>query len=501
MRRPLYLIAAIVVAALAGTGVPAASTAANGPGQQPPTNTVAPTVGGQAIVGSTLTATAGTWNGPPATYSYQWVRCNSSGGACASIGGAASTSYVLVTADVRSTLRVVIMATNKNGSAVATSAATAVVVDRTSATTTTTTATTATTTTATTTTATTTTATTTTASTATTTTSATSTSTSATGVGVSAGGVIEWASDTDLARELDAYKTIGATWLRADLKWSVVERTRGSFDWSIYDRLVRAAQARGIKVLFMVGYSPAWARPSGTDDKHPPTNVDDYAAFADQAVRHFSPLGVKTYEIWNEPNLIHFWKPRADPAKYAAMLRASYPRMKAADASITVLAGAFAPAGGYNDPHCNGSGGLYRSDGSMNPLNFLELVYANGGRGYFDAISTHPYTQNPYSTHKCEHWNELSGTSPSMRSLMSANGDSSKRIWGTESGSSLNWGISEQRQGELVRDTINVWKTYAWAGPLLFYAYKNPHDDGFNLVRSDWSTRPAWHAFKTGTGS
>lgn len=42
----------------------------------PPVNTVAPSITGDAEVGSTLTASSGTWTGDPApTYAYQWQRC------------------------------------------------------------------------------------------------------------------------------------------------------------------------------------------------------------------------------------------------------------------------------------------------------------------------------------------------------------------------------------------------------------------------------------------
>ena len=60
-----------------------------------PVNTVAPAVTGTTTVGSTLTTTNGTWVGSPApTFTYQWFRSPST-----SIGGATSSSYVLVIGD------------------------------------------------------------------------------------------------------------------------------------------------------------------------------------------------------------------------------------------------------------------------------------------------------------------------------------------------------------------------------------------------------------------
>ena len=75
-----------------------------------PINTVAPVVSGTATVGSTLTTTNGTWTGAPApTFTYQWQRAGSN------IGGATSSTYVLVTADGGNTVRCVVTATNAVG--------------------------------------------------------------------------------------------------------------------------------------------------------------------------------------------------------------------------------------------------------------------------------------------------------------------------------------------------------------------------------------------------
>ena len=88
--------------------------------------TGAPTVTGTAVQGETLTADPGTWSGGP-SYAYQWRRCDTLGANCANIGGATAQTYDVQAADVGSTLRVRVTASNANGAAVAFSAATAVV--------------------------------------------------------------------------------------------------------------------------------------------------------------------------------------------------------------------------------------------------------------------------------------------------------------------------------------------------------------------------------------
>jgi glycosyl hydrolase family 26 len=102
------------------------ATANTPPGQALPTSTAPPTISGTPLLGKTLTATTGSWIGAK-SYSYRWLRCNTSGSSCVAIAGASASGYVLGSADVGYTLRVAVTASNKNGSSVATSAATSVV--------------------------------------------------------------------------------------------------------------------------------------------------------------------------------------------------------------------------------------------------------------------------------------------------------------------------------------------------------------------------------------
>src|SRR5581483_6766562 len=96
-------------------------------GVSAPASTGLPVVSGSPVQGQVLAATAGSWSGSPTGFGYQWQRCNTSGGGCAAIAGATGSSYTLAAADVGSTLRVAVTASNGGGSTTATSAATAAV--------------------------------------------------------------------------------------------------------------------------------------------------------------------------------------------------------------------------------------------------------------------------------------------------------------------------------------------------------------------------------------
>lgn len=94
-----------------------ATSATVGPVAAPaaPVNTVLPAISGTPQVGSTLTASNGTWSNSPTGFADQWL----SGGS--PISGATSTTYVPVTGNIGATLSVTVTATNGVGSTPATS--------------------------------------------------------------------------------------------------------------------------------------------------------------------------------------------------------------------------------------------------------------------------------------------------------------------------------------------------------------------------------------------
>lgn len=93
-----------------------------------PSNSSPPTISGTPQQGQTLTANRGSWTGgQPQTYTYQWRRCDQTGGSCADISGATASTYLLRDVDVGKTLRVRVTAKNSLGSGSATSTPTGMV--------------------------------------------------------------------------------------------------------------------------------------------------------------------------------------------------------------------------------------------------------------------------------------------------------------------------------------------------------------------------------------
>ena len=95
MRRPHRTLVAVALAVLAIT-----TAGASGAGAWKPAIT------GTAQAGSTLTASVSSWSGGSTSFTYQWMRCDVNGNACADLSGATAQTYVAVAADVGVRLRV-----------------------------------------------------------------------------------------------------------------------------------------------------------------------------------------------------------------------------------------------------------------------------------------------------------------------------------------------------------------------------------------------------------
>jgi hypothetical protein len=96
-----------------------------------PINTAPPLVGGTAIVGEDLTASDGMWTGPqPIQFAYQWQACDPAGAACVDLPGARASFIELEPAHVGKRLRIVVTATNVDGSRSVASQASAAVLAR-----------------------------------------------------------------------------------------------------------------------------------------------------------------------------------------------------------------------------------------------------------------------------------------------------------------------------------------------------------------------------------
>jgi hypothetical protein len=113
----LVTVIVLLAAVVAGSGIAAADAK--------PENTSAPTIFGTPQEGKTLTGNHGAWTNNPTSFSYGWVRCDKNGEKCTAIPGVGTATYTPTAADVGHTLRLNVVATNKEGKGAATSRPTA----------------------------------------------------------------------------------------------------------------------------------------------------------------------------------------------------------------------------------------------------------------------------------------------------------------------------------------------------------------------------------------
>lgn len=312
--------------------------------------------------------------------------------------------------------------------------------------------------------------------------------------GIAAGDSLE-KSSTNINQYLDDYKNLGAQWVRFDFDWVDIQSGgKTSYNWSRYDEAVAAANARGIKVLGIITYTPQWELPTGCTNLYncPPKSTADFTHFAATVTARYAPKGVHYWEIWNEPNV----GKRFTAAAYTRLLKSVYPAIKNADSGAFVLTGGTAPA------ITNGT--------DISPIDFLTGIYQNGGKKYFDAVAHHPYCFSPgfncpKSYADWSAWSQMQDTHLSLRSVMIANGDQNKKIWATEFGAPTGGGsqaVSEAQQAQMVTDAYSLFNSYSWSGPLFWYTYKDPCTTTtnlecfFGLVRPDFSQKPAYAAYK-----
>jgi aryl-phospho-beta-D-glucosidase BglC (GH1 family) len=199
-------------------------------------------------------------------------------------------------------------------------------------------------------------------------------------------------------RELQEAKELGASWVRLEIPWPVIETSRGVFDWTRADALFAAAQSVGEPILPVLMWTPAWAG-GGAALNDPPTSTSDWTTFVTDFTQRYGSQ-VPALDVWNEPDSGNYFVGSA-AAYVADLLNPAYSAIKAVAPSLPVI-----EAGSANDA---GAGTA-----------FLSAVMAAGGK--FDIASYHNYA------------NTYGSEAQAYRSALNAAGRSSTPIWMTEFG-------------------------------------------------------------------
>ncbi|MEI8103566.1 MAG: CARDB domain-containing protein [Candidatus Moraniibacteriota bacterium] len=292
---------------------------------------------------------------------------------------------------------------------------------------------------------------------------------------------------------LDAMQAMGAKWVRFDLPWAdVMSGGSNSYNWAAFDTEIANIISRGMEPLPIIDFTPAWARPSNCtgSDKCGPANASDYGHFAGVVAARYPQIHV--FEIWNEENISTFWQPQPNFVAYTAILKAGYTAIKAANPAAQVITGGTAPA------ISNGT--------DIGPADFLTGIYNNGGGGYFDGVSVHPYCYgNAACPNFSANWSGWNTQMLDVRNVMVAHGDSAKKIWGTEFGAPTSGNgdnVTEAQQATMVTNGYNLFRSYSWAGPVFIWhkdqdlcTTSSDTECFFGLIRYAGTYKPGRDAF------
>lgn len=167
-----------------------------------------------------------------------------------------------------------------------------------------------------------------------------------------------------------------------------------SYTWTNTDALVGAAARSGVRLVPILGHSPGWIGPIGTTPPASGIEMQSWGDFVRAAAARYGPNGaywranpgvpyapIRTWELWNEPNIHFFFGGLASPARYVEMLRAAAPQIRALDPGAEIVMGGLGSAG----PPINIALGMPWQD-------FLPAVLrAPGVRDLVDSVGFHPY--------------------------------------------------------------------------------------------------------------
>lgn len=277
-------------------------------------------------------------------------------------------------------------------------------------------------------------------------------------------------------RDLDMIALAGFKFIRMDLVWSSVERTKGVYDFakSGYDALTRGCTKRGIQILYILDYSNKLYE----SDQSVRTKAGRkaFAAFAEAAAKRYAGKGI-LWEIWNEPNLKHFWSPQPSVEDYCKLVEAVASRIRKADRTGQVVGGAT----------------------SQIPLGWFEDCFKRGLLRWIDILSVHPYRSQAPET-VIEDYAKL-------RALITRYAPPGKGVpvisgeWGY---SNLNWDksrLSEQQQAEYLARMFLI-NLHQGIPVSIWYDWKNDgtnpneREHQFGTVGHDLNPKAAYLAAK-----
>lgn len=315
--------------------------------------------------------------------------------------------------------------------------------------------------------------------------------------------------DPSRAWMLDRAKATGARLIRALVRWDVVAPERPAADALPFrepmlyelDELVDSTTARRMKVMLTIIGTPRWAN-GGLGPNHAPTDLDALRDFAEALAARYPT--VRHYSIWNEPNIELFLSPQFDeagrsvsPRTYAALYRAAYEGIKAANPDALVAVGETS-SHGRDAP----------SPGTMqdrhSPARFAELLAQETPLLEFDAWAHHPYpVQSGTPPDGLARWPNV--TLPTLERFGQALdgwfGREDTPIWITELGYEVApaepKGVPEDVQADYAEQSIELAAAEPRVEVFVWFAFADAEGNEWQsgLLDDTGAKRPAYESF------
>lgn len=277
-------------------------------------------------------------------------------------------------------------------------------------------------------------------------------------LGFSPGAMQVTESNGNMLADTALASTLGAKWMRLD-----------AFDNgnTNLDDAVDAAIAAGMSVLVIINSG-------GSSDV-------SYVATCNAVVTRYLARGVRAFELGNEPNNpTGFGGISLTATQYSSRVKAAYAAIKAIDPSVVVVAGGLSPGTGSNDP-----------------VTWVNTMYTQGCKGYFDVLSVHPYCY-PYLPNQTASWSTWTKM-VQIHGVMLAQADN-KPIWATEFGVPTN-ASSEAFQSQSLTSAITEMASLPWLAQLFWYSIRDSGTSGsddqqnFGLVKNGGTHKTAYAVY------
>ncbi|NQT19210.1 MAG: PKD domain-containing protein [Planctomycetes bacterium] len=154
------------------------------------------------------------------------------------------------------------------------------------------------------------------------------------------GGMAQHPAYDEYEPYLDLQKRIGMKTLRVPIGTESVARDAADLNTALLDKIIDPLNARGFRAYLLPAYFPNWMKEDGVwkaEWADIDARIDWFADYIGRLAGYCKTKGIRHYEVWNEPNLGHFWG--WGELKYCELLGKAYTAAKAADPNCVVISG------------------------------------------------------------------------------------------------------------------------------------------------------------------